>query len=110
MKTRDNMSAVIEGLQRKHGLLAAYSEAIAETPKTSQRGAVDIAVRLSARRMRALLKWIKMPPDAATTPDAAKALGLHLAGYTYVEIAAELGCTPDEAYNLVRQALKAMKR
>ena len=41
---------------------------------------------------------------------AAKALGLHLAGYTYVEIAAELGCTPDEAYDLVRQALKAMKR
>jgi len=61
-------------------------------------------------RMRALLKRIKMPPDVATTPDAAKALGLHLAGYTYVEIAAELGCTPDEAYNLVRQALKAMKR
>jgi DNA-directed RNA polymerase specialized sigma24 family protein len=51
-----------------------------------------------------------MPPDAATTPDAAKALGLHLAGYTYVEVAAELGCTPDEAYDLVRQALKAMKR
>jgi hypothetical protein len=46
--------------------------------------------------MRALLKRIKMPPDAVTTPDAAKALGLHLAGYTYVEIAAELGCTPDE--------------
>jgi predicted transcriptional regulator len=60
--------------------------------------------------MRALLKRIKMPPDAVTTPDAAKALGLHLAGYTYVEIAAELGCTPDEAYDLVRQALKAMKR
>jgi hypothetical protein len=53
---------------------------------------------------------IKMPPDAATTPDAATALGLHLAGYTYVEIAAELGCTPDEAYDLVRQALKTMKR
>ena len=51
-----------------------------------------------------------MPPNAATTPDAAKAFGLHLAGYTYVEIAAELGCTPDEAYDLVRQALKAMKR
>ena len=33
MKTRDNMSAVIEGVQRKHGLLAAYLEAIAETPK-----------------------------------------------------------------------------
>jgi hypothetical protein len=47
MKTRDNMSAVIEGLQREHGLLAAYLEAtdkidwralnkrvvIAETPK-----------------------------------------------------------------------------
>ena len=33
MKTRDNMSAVIEGLQRQHGLLAAYLEAIAETPK-----------------------------------------------------------------------------
>ena len=27
MKTRDNMSAVIEGLQRQHGLLAAYLEA-----------------------------------------------------------------------------------
>ena len=27
MKTRDNMSAVIEGLQREHGLLAAYLEA-----------------------------------------------------------------------------------
>ena len=27
MKTRDNMSAVIEGLQRDHGLLAAYLEA-----------------------------------------------------------------------------------
>jgi len=51
-----------------------------------------------------------MPPDEATTPDAAKAFGLHLAGYAYVEIAAELGCTPDEAYDLVRQALKAMKR
>jgi DNA-directed RNA polymerase specialized sigma24 family protein len=60
--------------------------------------------------MRALLKRIRMPPDAATTPDAAKALGLHLAGYTYVEIAAELGCTPDEAYDLVREALKEMKR
>ena len=47
--------------------------------------------------MRALLKQIKMPPDAATTPDAAKALGLHLAGYTYVEIAAEMGCTPGQA-------------
>ena len=33
MKTRDNMSAVIEGLQREYGLLAAYLEAIAETPK-----------------------------------------------------------------------------
>jgi len=33
MKTRDNKSAVIEGLQRQHGLLAAYLEAIAETPK-----------------------------------------------------------------------------
>jgi hypothetical protein len=41
MTTRDNMSAMIEGLQRKHGLLAAYLEAadnhkrvvIAETPK-----------------------------------------------------------------------------
>ena len=42
MKTRDNMNAVIEGLQRKHGLLAAYLEAtdkidwrarVAETPK-----------------------------------------------------------------------------
>ena len=27
MKTRGNMSAVIEGLQRQHGLLAAYLEA-----------------------------------------------------------------------------------
>jgi hypothetical protein len=27
MKTRDNMRAVIEGLQRDHGLLAAYLEA-----------------------------------------------------------------------------------
>ena len=27
MKTRYNMSAVIEGLQREHGLLAAYLEA-----------------------------------------------------------------------------------
>jgi hypothetical protein len=27
MKIRDNMSAVIEGLQRDHGLLAAYLEA-----------------------------------------------------------------------------------
>ena len=27
MKTRDNMGAVIEGLQRQHGLLAAYLEA-----------------------------------------------------------------------------------
>ena len=27
MKTRDNMSAVIEGLQREYGLLAAYLEA-----------------------------------------------------------------------------------
>ena len=27
MKTRDNMGAVIEGLQREHGLLAAYLEA-----------------------------------------------------------------------------------
>jgi hypothetical protein len=27
MKTRDNMSAVIEGMQRDHGLLAAYLEA-----------------------------------------------------------------------------------
>ena len=47
MKTRDNMSAVIEGLQREQGVLAAYLEAtdkidwralhkrvaIAETPK-----------------------------------------------------------------------------
>jgi hypothetical protein len=47
MKTRDTMGAVIDGLQRKHGLLAAYLEAtdkidwqahhqravIAETPK-----------------------------------------------------------------------------
>jgi hypothetical protein len=33
MKTRDNMSAVIEGLQRQHGLLAAYLEAIAETAR-----------------------------------------------------------------------------
>ena len=27
MKTRDNINAVIEGLQRDHGLLAAYLEA-----------------------------------------------------------------------------------
>jgi hypothetical protein len=27
MKTRDNMKAMIDGLQRKHGLLAAYLEA-----------------------------------------------------------------------------------
>ena len=27
MKSRDNISAVIEGLQRDHGLLAAYLEA-----------------------------------------------------------------------------------
>jgi hypothetical protein len=27
MKTRDNISSVIEGLQRDHGLLAAYLEA-----------------------------------------------------------------------------------
>jgi hypothetical protein len=27
MRTRDNMGAVIEGLQREHGLLAAYLEA-----------------------------------------------------------------------------------
>ena len=33
MKTLDNMGAVIEGPQRAHGLLAAYLEAIAETPK-----------------------------------------------------------------------------
>ena len=47
MKTRDNMRVVIDGLQRQHGLLAAYLEAtdkidrralhqravIAETPK-----------------------------------------------------------------------------
>ena len=41
MKTRDNMSAVIDGLQSQHGLLAAYLEATdnrkrvltAETPK-----------------------------------------------------------------------------
>jgi len=31
MKTRDNMSAVIEGLQRDHGLLAAYLEATDRT-------------------------------------------------------------------------------
>ena len=31
MKTRDNRSAVIEGLRRQHGLLATYLEAIAET-------------------------------------------------------------------------------
>jgi hypothetical protein len=29
MKSRDNMSAVIEGLQREHGLLAAFLEACA---------------------------------------------------------------------------------
>jgi hypothetical protein len=48
MKTRGDMSAVIDGLQREHGLLAAYLEAtdkidwlalhkpvaIAETPKS----------------------------------------------------------------------------
>jgi hypothetical protein len=31
MKTRDKMSAVIEGLQRDHGLLAAYLEATDRT-------------------------------------------------------------------------------
>jgi hypothetical protein len=30
MTTRDNMRAVIEGLQREHGLLAAYLEATAK--------------------------------------------------------------------------------
>ena len=29
MKIRDNMSAVIEGLQKDHGLLAAYGELVA---------------------------------------------------------------------------------
>jgi hypothetical protein len=29
MKTRDNMSAVIEGLQREHGLLTAFLETCA---------------------------------------------------------------------------------
>jgi hypothetical protein len=52
MKIRDNMSAVIEGLQKDHGLLAAYLEAtdkidwralhkrvlIGETPKPSAPG------------------------------------------------------------------------
>jgi hypothetical protein len=38
MMTRGNMSAVIEGLQRQHGLLAAYLEAIAETPKPVSAG------------------------------------------------------------------------
>jgi len=38
MKTRDNMSAVIEGLQRDHGLLAAYLEATDKIDWRADRG------------------------------------------------------------------------
>jgi hypothetical protein len=60
MKTRDNISAVIEALQREHGLLAAYLEAtdkidwralhkrvvIAETPVNVEAHRVSAAPQL----------------------------------------------------------------
>jgi len=68
MKTRDNMNAVIEGLQRQHGLLAAYLEAIAETPKPVNVEAhrVSAAPRLPevCRRHRRSSFGV---PDASTT-------------------------------------------
>ena len=59
MKTRDNMSAVIEGLQRKHGLLAAYSEAIAETPKP---------VNVEARQVSAAPHSPQVPQSPEVVP------------------------------------------
>jgi hypothetical protein len=75
MKIRDNMSAVIEGLQKEHGLLAAYLEAtdkidwralhkrvvIVETPKP---------VNVEAHRASAAPQLPEMVPS---TPIAASA-------------------------------------
>jgi hypothetical protein len=44
MKTRDNMSAVIEGLQREHGLLVAYLEATGKIDWRALHKRVVIAV------------------------------------------------------------------
>jgi len=85
MKTRDNMSAVIEGLQRRHGLLAAYLEAsdkidwralhkrlvIAETPKP---------VNVEAHQVSAapqLPEGARPPRQAAETAKAALKMGRH---------------------------------
>jgi hypothetical protein len=54
MKTRDNMSAVIEGLQREHGLLAAYLEAIAEMPKSVN---VEAHRVFAAPRLPEMVPW-----------------------------------------------------
>jgi hypothetical protein len=68
MKTRDNMSAVIEGLQREHGLLAAYLEATNKIDWRALHRRVVIAetpnpVNVEARRVSAAPQL----PEPSTT-------------------------------------------
>ena len=53
MKNRDNMSAVIEGLQRDHGLLAAYLEATDRTDWRTLHRRVVIGERPKASNVEA---------------------------------------------------------
>ena len=68
MKTRDNMSAMIEGLQREHGLLAAYLEATNKIDWRALHRRVVIAetpnpVNVEARRVSAAPQL----PEPSTT-------------------------------------------
>ena len=75
MKTRDNMRAVIDGLQRKHGLLAAYLEA---TDKIDRRALHQRAVIAEIPEVPSTSPFVfrraNLVPVPARQPGAAGAL------------------------------------
>ena len=75
MKTRDNMRAVIDGLQRKHGLLAAYLEA---TDKIDRRALHQRAVIAETPEVPSTSPFVfrraNLVPVPASRPGAAGAL------------------------------------
>jgi len=80
MKTRDNMRVVIDGLQRQHGLLAAYLEA---TDKIDRRALHQRAVIAETPKAPSTSPFVFRRANLVTVParrpDAAGALP-HAAG------------------------------
>jgi hypothetical protein len=73
MKTRDNMTAMIDGLQRRHGLLAAYLEA---TDKIDRRAPHQRVVIVETPEVTSpfVFRRANLVPVPTRRPDAAGAL------------------------------------